>query len=276
MKTEEKKEKTVLNQRLDTLRELYGINKTRDFGQIKAKIAGDIGVEAKTIDNYITGRTPCTAAALLAFSGYFSSKKDKDGIKHDVSIDYLLGRTDHLSFSNEYISDVTGLTDKAIDRLKELKRDDATIKSSNLKELLSIGPAVMKQTSLAIINFMLCSDKLQSLCSAFSRYAQHDAYSKLMYKTNKGYNDIEGDLYISTEDHSVLSAIRQDRSFIKAILKNILDGLLGELSADYEDSLRLDNNFPELFEIGKKNGLSYEETLKLIAETIRENKQKAD
>ena len=273
------KEKTVLNQRLDTLRELYGINKTRDFGKIKAEIAskmGENGVNVKTIDNYIAGRTPCTADFLLALSDYFSSKEDKDGIKHDVSIDYLLGRTDHLSFSNEYISDVTGLTDKVIDRLKELKRDDATIKSSNLKELFSIGPAVMKQTSLAIINFMLGSDKLQSLCSAFSRYAQHDAYSKLMYKTNKGYNDIEGDLYISTGDHSVLSAVRQDESFIKAILKNILDGLLGELSAEYEDSLRLDNDFPELFEIGKKNGLSYEETLKLIAETIRENKQKAD
>ena len=77
-------------------------------GKTQAKIAEDLGMTPQALSYYANGREP-SYDTLIAIAKYFG-----------VTIDYLLGVSDHKSDENSAISKQIPLSDKAIDYLKSV------------------------------------------------------------------------------------------------------------------------------------------------------------
>ena len=83
----------------------------KDRGLTQAKLAQVVNIPMSTIRNWEQGRFIPEVNTLCNLATYF-----------DCSIDFLLGRSDCTTVSNQLISEEIGLSDNAIEALKRLER----------------------------------------------------------------------------------------------------------------------------------------------------------
>lgn len=111
----------------------------------QSKLSSDVGILNQSISQYLDGSVTPPLEKLIRLADYF-----------DVSIDYLLGRTEvaSTSLTKKEICKTTGLTAKSVDILKKLKYDPKTEVSSP-NELSIINTCISAMTSANIRNFSL-------------------------------------------------------------------------------------------------------------------------
>ena len=93
------------------------LRKSLDLTQ--SEIAGALGCDIKTYRDYEKGKQVPGSGLLLEMYNYYR------GQGQPVSIDYILGLSDFTTPENDYIGKVTGLSDAAIEELKDIKRSDS-------------------------------------------------------------------------------------------------------------------------------------------------------
>lgn len=100
----DKKEKNAID--LSRLQQLMNKKESR------SKIAKDLGCDISTITKHFNGDRAVTAEYLLKYADYF-----------DVSLDYLVGRTDTPTTDKDLraVCDYTGLSEKSVRVLKQFK-----------------------------------------------------------------------------------------------------------------------------------------------------------
>lgn len=187
-------------------------------------------ISPKTYANYENGLKPIPSNVLESLSDYYN-----------VSIDYLLGRSDFTSIDNEYIHQQLGLSDKAINNLKSIVISDMRLKEGNERsqamiselENCSVCPCNLP-LRLPAINSIVESKQFKNLISTFCSYANAVC--------NKGVNLLNGEfkklpnntLYLADENFTAIGcAINIDGISNAAWIKNILDGQVLALSAEY-------------------------------------------
>lgn len=193
----------------------------------QAQIADFLGVTIKTYRGYEKGQEYPKLEYLIALS-------DKWG----VSIDYLLGRSDFTKDGNEYISSVTGLTDKGINQLRRVADHDKFLKQSNEKnknrnDNFSVRP-VHHVPRIPIINFILESKSFINLINDFIYYLDSDRYTNLL---DGSFHELPTKEIIPADKDSVAGSvmIKIDSDTNKALAKNLLDIQLNKLVQEYKN-----------------------------------------
>ena len=188
-------------------------------------------ISTKAYANYENGLQAIPSDILIKLSDYYK-----------VSIDYLLGRSDFTTDGNKYISEVTGLSDKAINRLRKLNEADKDIEFSNIKNVFkdssSVSP-VMIRLRIPIINFILESKRLTRLLDDFSYFLDSDRYTTLIddsfHQIKNSHGLINKHFYPADKDLIAGSSeIRIDSDTHKALAKNLLDIHLMKLSEEFK------------------------------------------
>lgn len=220
--------KTIFQQRLIELRKAKGYKTQEIFAEI-------MGVGRDTVIAWENGRI------------------DNDGILHDsisvdsliaisdtleVSIDYLLGRSDFTKDGNEYISSVTGLTDKGINQLRRVADHDEFLKQSNEKnknrnDNFSVRP-VHHVPRIPVINFILESKSFINLINDFIYYLDSDRYTNLL---DGSFHELPTKEIIPADKDSVAGSvmIKIDSNTNKALAKNLLDIRLEKLTQEFKN-----------------------------------------
>lgn len=193
----------------------------------QAQIADFLGVTIKTYRGYEKGQEYPKLEYLIALS-------DKWG----VSIDYLLGRSDFTKDGNEYISSVTGLTDKGINQLRRVADHDKFLKQSNEKnenrnDNFSVRP-VHHVLRIPVINFILESKSFINLINDFIYYLDSDRYTNLL---DGSFHELPTKEIIPADKDSVAGSvmIKIDSDTNKALAKNLLDIRLEKLAQEYKN-----------------------------------------
>ena len=197
------------------------------------ELAERIGIDIKTYRQYEKLKNTGTTA-LQAIWEYFNDP-EKGNIP--VSLDYIMGYTDCRSVDNDYISNVTGLSDKSIERLKgyNLFRDNG----------------YMPRNFIHIIDDILSvktSSILEDFLSCIFDYIYSGAYQPITEDTNEfksaplGYNSYEEwqnygaptsyPLKLSRIGHPFTQVLMIDNTFLQTHaytkLKSVLDQYIVE------------------------------------------------
>ena len=193
----------------------------------QAQIADFLGVTIKTYRGYEKGQEYPKLEYLIALS-------DKWG----VSIDYLLGRSDFTKDGNEYISSVTGLTDKGINQLRRVADHDKFLKQSNEKnknrnDNFSVRP-VHHVLRIPVINFILESKSFINLINDFIYYLDSDRYTNLL---DGSFHELPTKEIIPADKDSAAGSvmIKIDSDTNKALAKNLLDIRLEKLAQEFKN-----------------------------------------
>ena len=80
-----------------------------DHDLTQSDLAKHVGIDQRTISNYETGKSNPDTYALIKIADYFN-----------VSIDYLVGRTDHDFFSSGSKKDMISDIQKSLEELKRI------------------------------------------------------------------------------------------------------------------------------------------------------------
>jgi len=164
--------------------------------------------------------------------------------KYNVTIDYLIGRSDCTSVENEYIQQVTGLSDSAINALRDFKKSD----SAGIKHVIDSVKHDKQPThplyALEIINFFLTSKHFKKFLSHF-RNLSSDTYNVPIVIDGKNYkilssnqNDTGNFLYFGCNPNNPADniSVQIDEDFRKEISRKLLYNSLNDISADYQKS----------------------------------------
>lgn len=192
----------------------------------QAQIADFLGCTVKTYRNYENGLEYPKLEFLIALSA-----------KWGVSIDYLLGRSDFTKDGNKYISSATGLKDKAINQLRNVKAHDVVLKHYNSKNKKRLNKQsgvmpVLVPARIPFINFIIESKHFINLLGAFIYYLSSDTYTHLLDDT---FHKIGDSLYPADENYTAGgSEIRINKDTNKALAKNLMDIYLEKLASEYK------------------------------------------
>ena len=247
------------------------------------KLAANIGLfDGTTIKNYETKPGyKISVDTLIKCADYLSSIPNKDKEINHISLDYLLGRTTHTSMNCKAISDLTGLDDGAINRLKSLYDTDLKRELYNSEHLLDkfVNPYPVR---LSMINFLLKSESLEALCDTFSDYVNADEYTKLLAETDKGMGEVKS--LIAMAGTRMIKPLDYKELYSKANLERAFLLLLHDLDNEWHNQSGFDivKEFPELFDkycdMLKQEGynLDREEAAQTFREGFQELTTKAD
>jgi len=218
------KNKTPFQQRLIELR---GKKRQKD-------VAKDLGVSRDCIVQWENDNTRQPALdKLILLADYYH-----------VSLDYLLGRSCCRSVDNEYIHQVTGLSDGSINQLKKLvQRDDfleqANEKNAKRTDNLSVRPVHIAPL-LKTINYVLESRLATNLLTFLAYYLDSDKYTTLLDGTFRPLPS--KDLYPANKDlvaGGIMIPI--DSVTNKALAKNLLQEQLAKLAQEYSKRFSADS-----------------------------------
>lgn len=142
-----------------------------DTGLARQEIADEIGCDVSTITKHYNGTRNITTDFIVMYTKYFK-----------VSTDYLLGMTDAKTTDKDrrYITDVTGLSEGAVDSLVFMKNYLYTFIDTEDSDSLQ-----------SVMNRFIDSGSFQNLVIAMTEYQkevndQH-AYLTDYYEKNQGY-----------------------------------------------------------------------------------------
>ena len=223
-----KAEKTAFQKRLIELRKNKGLT--------QEQLAEKLNISRDSVNSWENAKKERLPAIdkLKLLAKYF-----------DVSVDYLLGRSDYTQIGNKEISEMTGLSDKAINKLRLVCRSDQTITESNKRNLeriendsSSVSPVLLKER-MSFLNFLLESKRFINLLNDLIYFFDSDRYTTLLDDSfhqiknshgliNKSFYPADNDLIAGG------SEIRIDEDTHKAISKNLLDIHLMNLSEEYK------------------------------------------
>lgn len=216
----------TFSKRMIELFEQYGIIKDRTITNFNKEIAKKIHTTDKMVSNYILGKAPCSPAALVAIAEYFTNTQDKHGDFHIISVDYLLGRTDQGSMTNDHIHKETGLSNKAIDKLRRMQRDDLalTTYSFMLKDP-EAQEAVMMASNVPALSALISSSRFEALLHYFKKLTWNEAHYNQLIETSR-YNGKEF-TPIDPEDNLPINV---DNVFLKAVVERMIENTLSDIS----------------------------------------------
>lgn len=221
----------IFHERMDALLSQYGIIQNRTLTSFKTEIANKIYATDRTVSDYILGKKPCSPAALIAIADYFSTRTDKDGNINIISVDYLLGRTDHTSLGNEYIHDVTGLSDKAIDKLRRMNNVDRIFRhAASTLDDGNVWNSIFLALKVPVINAFICSRKFLDFLTAFKNYTWNDYFWNIGVKQDDNFCQIDGKIVLFTDDPDDNMPLDINTSFLKAVSKNQMDMAVDDIS----------------------------------------------
>ncbi len=161
--------------------------------------------------------------------------------KYNVSIDWILGRSDCTSVDNEYIHQQLGLSDNAINQLKAFQAHDEMFKFTN--KLIGKEYAFLDSYDLRLpfINCLLTSYKLRQFINTIFLYILPDKFQRLVVK----FNDLQmaeipkDKLFLSTEkDLNDNVPFEMDTYSRKTFFKTKLELILNDISEEYKNYLR--------------------------------------
>lgn len=157
--------------------------------------------------------------------------------KYHVTIDYLLGLSDCKSVDNEYIHQVTGLSDGAINQLKKLVKTDSFLEQSNEKnanrnDSLSVRP-VHFISRIRILNFVLESKHFPNLITDFIYFLHSDKYKKLLDGT---FHELPTNEVVPADENGIAGGLMLEinSDWNKAQAKNLLDIQVEKLAQEYK------------------------------------------
>lgn len=136
----------------DRLRELRG-NITQ------TQFAKNIGVTAGNYSKWERGETIPDYKTLIRIANY-----------HNVSLDYLTGRTNYKDTDYKNTSIDTGLTENAIKYICSMPAEDRDILESISKELINDADAVKQKVRLLQIISGISTEDLTLLCMVAKRF----------------------------------------------------------------------------------------------------------
>lgn len=131
------------------------------------EIANLLQVTLKTYREYEKEKQQISMNCALMLSDYYN-----------VSLDYLLGRTEYTSKGNKYIIKKLALSQQSIDNIKSVMQRSNKDKSA-------------AASHMDIMNYMLSSPQLYDLISALRLYLLKDEYSQLCFINEDEYNGME-------------------------------------------------------------------------------------
>lgn len=154
----------------------------------------------------------------------------------NISIDYLLCRTNNRNISNTDISQKIGLSDKSIETLHKF-----TIKDCYQIDAL-YNDRFNYQDFFTIINKIIENDNFEKLIYFIRKYINSFKISELNYEINCYKNDDISDndeLYDSDYDNSITDIYNFK---ITNIFNHIIDEITNQLKSDFSDRWILDDN----------------------------------
>lgn len=146
---------------------------------------------------------------------------------YNVSIDYLLGRVDFVHVGNKEINKITGLSDKAIEKLRKIKQSDQFITESNKKnkkknlESDTVKPVILP-LKMPLINFVIESRRFNNLVSDFAYYLNSHKFKHFL---NDHFKKLPTDALYPADQNYIASSsgIEINGDTNKALAKNLLD-----------------------------------------------------
>lgn len=157
--------------------------------------------------------------------------------KYNVSIDWILGRSDCTSVDNEYIHQQLGLSDNAINQLKGFMAHDEMFKFTNKvigKEYAFLDSYDLR---LPFINCLITSDKLRPLITTMFQYIMPETFQRLAIK----FNDMQlaeipiDKLVLATKkDINDNIPFEMDSLTLKTFFQQKLSNIIDEISKDYK------------------------------------------
>lgn len=165
-----------------------------------------------------------------------------------VSLDYFVNPDMNcLTMNNQMISNETGLSDNAINGLKEIKKHDAESSDENkMAKMITKSDedfhSIMRQR-MNIINFILSHpDILEKYLDAFIKCAVPFDFTIPVIKTNEGkwerFSPINNPIALASSEDNLLSNMEIDivGSF-HAIAKNELNIIQDDMLAEYRKTI---------------------------------------
>ncbi len=199
------------------------------------RLTEETGINENTIDKWLNGVNEPLPSL---------NKIYKVAQALDVSIDYFVNpdmtcRT----FSNQKISEQTGLSDEAIEGLKLIRKDD--IESDDLNKMAQMIKKtdsdfhIMLRRRMTIVNFLLSHyDILEEYIDAFVKYATPNDFTVPVIRTNDGkwtpFNEDISCVALASsidnlDDNMILDIVNDYR----AMAKNLLDMAQNRLVHEY-------------------------------------------
>lgn len=155
----------------------------------------------------------------------------------EVSLDYMLGRSDCRSVDNEYIHQQLGLSDQAINQLKAYNAHDSMFDFTNKAIGKEYAFLSWYDLRLPFINCLLTSGKLRQLINTMFLYVLPDKFHRLTLRFNDlQMSEIPKDsLYLATDtDLNDSIPFEMDTAAKKALFKTKLEILLDEIAEEYK------------------------------------------
>lgn len=237
--------KTVFQQRLISLRKQKGFSQD--------KLAEKLNVGRDTVIAWENGNidkiTKVRKEVLPDFNNLIALSDTLD-----ISVDYLMGRSDFTKDGNQYIHDSIGLSDKAINQLRKYKKADDSnyqIVIDSLKKNKPAPQISMIFLHLPIINFLLSSISFKKFLERFFNYAI-DWYQVPILKDGEQFkvfpsyeNDTSDYLYFGCNPGNPADNISMeiDSDFRKTISKNLLELSLDDLAQEYKKQSKSEKTF---------------------------------
>lgn len=168
-------------------------------GISQRKLADALGLSNRSISVYEQGVTEPSIKTLVNIANYF-----------DVTVDYLIGNSDSRSGQNESLINELGLSDKAIDKIREIKTN---IQLDLYDEIFLFY--------IDIINGIFTSDNLDNLLEFMSQFILF--FNDDFEKYYKEVNSLKGDL--PTPD--IPKEVIRDAQYttVTSIFSRVLDDL---------------------------------------------------
>lgn len=203
------------------------ISEIRDTYQLtQQELADKIHTSRDCISYWETGKRliPMDKAILIADT-------------FNVTIDYVLGRSDCTSVDNEYIHQQLGLSDNAINQLKGFKAHDEMFRYTN--DVIGKDYSFLSwyDMRLPFINCLITSDKLRPLITTMFQYIMPETFQRLAIK----FNDLQlaeipiDKLVLATKkDINDNVPFEMDSLTLKTFFQQKLSNIIDEISKDYK------------------------------------------
>lgn len=192
----------------------------------QADFARLMGCDIKTYRKYEKGAEYPKLECLITISDTYHK-----------SIDYLLGRSDFTTDGNEYISSVTGLSDKSIEKLRGIVQNNdkqlAESNKSNYTRLFDDGEIrpVLLPLHQNIINFVVESKSFVNLICTLAAYFDGDKFKNFL---DSSFHKIQSDVVYPADENFIGGGFGIPINKIsKNTFKEILEEYLYKLSDEY-------------------------------------------
>lgn len=169
------------------------------LGLTQCEVAGALGCDIKTYRDYEKGKQVPGSGLLIEMYNFYR------GQGQPVSVDYILGLSDFTTPENDYIGKVTGLSDTAIEELKDIKQSDINA-TNNEQPGLCVLPVLNDFIACKYHGFEKLLNSLRDfLHTDYCMPVYHTGKGKVR-KTNKG-NTLYPETVTSKSEYDIIKPL---------------------------------------------------------------------